>query len=149
MVLLWIRRVSCHTAGYGRARNFCSGRPAEGISIFRIINSLAFGIASVRRTPLPAFPGMSSPDRPPIPVHYQSDLPRHPWRGIGRIPAVRPCSRRRPIQPGALLRSGSHTPEGRLRKAGYRVVFFQLCTTYLAPALVRKFFGRNSDTFRL
>ena len=50
---------------------------------------------------------------------------------------------------GALLRSGSHTPEGRLRKAGYRVVFFQLCTTYLAPALVRKFFGRNSDTFRL
>ena len=56
------------------------------------------------------------PDRPPIPVHYQSDLPRHPWRGIGRIPAVRPCSRRRPIQPGALLRSGSHTPEGVQRR---------------------------------
>ena len=119
VVLLWIRRVSCHTAGYGRARNFCSGRPAEGISIFRIINSLAFGIASVRRTPLPAFPGMSSPDRPPIPVHYQSDLPRHPWRGIGRIPTVRPCSRRRPIQPRCpapvgLAYAGGASPKSRV-----------------------------------
>ena len=32
----------------------------------------------------------------PIPIHYQSDLPRHPWRGIARFPAVRPCIRRRP-----------------------------------------------------
>ena len=59
MVLLWNRRISCPVTGYGRERHLCSGRPAEGLSFFLDTNSRAFGIAPVRRAPLPAFPSMS------------------------------------------------------------------------------------------
>ena len=115
VVLLWNRRISCPVTGYGRERSLCSGRPAEGLSFFLDTNSRAFGIASVRRAPLPAFPSMSpvstvlrfqSIISRPIPIHYQSDLPRHPWRGIARFPAVRPCIRRRPTYARAPAPSG-------------------------------------------
>ena len=94
VVLLWI--------GYGRERSLCSGRPAEGISFFLNTNSRAFGIAPVRRAPLPAFPGMSSVTTV---LRFQSIISRtcraiHGAASLAFLPSVPPVP---------LLRPDSHT----------------------------------------
>ena len=110
VVLLWIRRASCFVTGYGRERSLCSGRPAEGISFFLDTNSRAFGIASVRRAPLPAFPGMSSVTTV---LRFQSIISRtcraiHGAASLAFLPSV-PASAVGLLTPVPLLRPDSHT----------------------------------------
>ena len=111
VVLLWKWRKSCRVTGYGRERSLCSGRPAEGLSFFLDTNSRAFGIASVRRAPLPAFPGMSSVTTV---LRFQSIISRtcraiHGAASLAFLPSV-PASAVGLLTPVPLLRPGSHTP---------------------------------------